>query len=84
MRHTFTIQTNIPVNRRIELLLPLNVPTGEAEVKLVVVPKRRRRHSTGKDLLASPIFGMWADRTDIDDSAEYARELRERAWRRAQ
>jgi hypothetical protein len=39
---------------------------------------------TGKELLevliASGFVGMWEDRTDIGDSAEYARRLRARAW----
>jgi hypothetical protein len=29
------------------------------------------------------VLGIWADRTDIPDSPEYARELRRRAERRA-
>jgi hypothetical protein len=65
MTHTVRLTTNIPDSRRIELSLPSTVPTRDAEVVLVVVPKGDRRHSTGKDLAASAIFGMWADRTDI-------------------
>ena len=41
-----------------------------------------KKRSTAKDILNSDIFGMWAGRTDIKDSATFVRELRERAWRR--
>ena len=34
---------------------------------------------TAADLLNSPLVGLWKDRTDITDSAEYARQLRRRA-----
>ena len=39
--------------------------------------------ATGRELVEalrkSGLIGMWKDRTDIGDSAEYARELRKRA-----
>jgi hypothetical protein len=41
------------------------------------------RLPTTRDLLRSGLVGMWADRTDIDDSAGFARGLRERALRGA-
>jgi hypothetical protein len=34
------------------------------------------------DLLESPLVGMWADREDIEDGAEFARQLRDRASKR--
>lgn len=34
---------------------------------------------TAGDLLCSPLAGMWADRMDIADSSQYARELRRQA-----
>ena len=37
---------------------------------------------TGKDLAGSDLIGIWADRTDIGDSREYARRLREQASHR--
>ncbi len=83
MSRTIRFLKKIPVSRRIGLRLPDDVPAGEAEVVLVVTPRAERRRCTCKDLLESEIWGMWADRTDIADSAEYARELREPSWRRA-
>jgi hypothetical protein len=41
-----------------------------------------RRVLTGKDLAESDLIGIWADRTDIGDSREFARRLREQAQRR--
>jgi hypothetical protein len=41
---------------------------------------------SGRELLAAldakGVIGVWADREDIGDSVEFARQLRERAWTR--
>jgi hypothetical protein len=37
---------------------------------------------TAADLLRSPLFGIWKDRTDIEDSVEYARKWRTKAEQR--
>lgn len=53
--------------------------TAELIEDLVPTPHPRN----GAELLAllekEGIVGMWADRTDIGDSAEYARKLRKQA-----
>jgi predicted RNase H-like HicB family nuclease len=41
-----------------------------------------RQFFTAKELLESGLVGLWADRTDIGDSVEFAQQLRERAQRR--
>jgi len=45
-----------------------------------------RRPTTGRELLAalrsSGVVGMWKERTDISDSPEFARKLRQKAQRR--
>jgi hypothetical protein len=38
---------------------------------------------TGSDLLRSGLVGMWAERKDIGDSLEFARELRKEAEKRS-
>jgi hypothetical protein len=43
---------------------------------------KKRTPLTGKRLLESGLVGIWEDRTDIGDSAEFARKLREKAQRR--
>ncbi len=61
------------------------IPEG-AQVIVVVLKEGQqageKRALTLGDLLESPLVGMWADREDIIDSAEFARQLRERASRR--
>lgn len=47
-------------------------------------PQSSRRPMTARDLLQSDLVGLWADRTDIGDSAVFARQLRERAERRGE
>jgi len=37
---------------------------------------------SGADLIDSELIGIWADRTDIADSQEFARQLRHRAEHR--
>ena len=34
------------------------------------------------DLVASPLWGLWSDRTDLGDSPAFARQLRARAEQR--
>jgi hypothetical protein len=57
------------------------------EVKEAAVPGAAAGKSkTGRELLAAleaeGVIGVWADRKDIGDSVEFARQLRERAWTR--
>jgi hypothetical protein len=54
----------------------------EAEVIVIFERAEPRREMNLGDLLKSDVVGMWADRTDIGDSVEYARELRKRVQRR--
>jgi len=42
----------------------------------------RRRTITARQLRQSDLIGLWKDRADIQDSATYARQLREQAQRR--
>jgi hypothetical protein len=61
------------------------LPEGAQVIVVVVKEGQRtggRKVLTLGDLLDSPLVGMWADREDIVDSAEYARQLREKAQRR--
>ena len=57
---------------------PINLPKG-TPLEIVV---QNKRPMTGKDLLNSGLIGMWKDRTDIGDSVEYARKLRQEAQTR--
>lgn len=75
-------------NGQIEFSDKPDLPEG-AQVIVVVVGKADEPSEvtkpagiTGAELAVSEIVGMWADREDITDSAEFARQLRERASRR--
>lgn len=55
----------------------------QVEVVLLFTPTTAtKKRLTARQLLDSGLMGLWKDRTDIQDSAEYARQLRERAQRR--
>jgi hypothetical protein len=57
-------------------------------IEMILLPesstKSTKRHLTASSLLHSELIGLWSDRKDIEDSAGYARQLRERAQRREQ
>ncbi len=42
----------------------------------------RHPHLTARQMIHSGLIGLWRDREDIEDSAAYARQLREQAQRR--
>jgi hypothetical protein len=56
----------------------------QVEVIVLTEPPATSQPSrlTAKRLLESGVVGLWQDRTDIADSAAYARQLRETAQRR--
>lgn len=62
------------------------LPEGAQVVVTVVVSEQngeeiQERGITGAEILASGLVGMWSDRDDIEDSAEFADKLR-RKWER--
>jgi hypothetical protein len=59
-------------------------PEGAQVIVVVVGEGQQQKALTMGDLLESPLIGMWADRDDIVDSAEFARQLRERAAKRGE
>ena len=82
MTHRMTVKTTVGLDHLAHIRFPDTVPAGDVDLFVVAVTKESRGTSTIGDLLNSEIFGMWSDRTDIEDSADYARSLRERAWKR--
>lgn len=85
MMKTLTLHCEIPPNREVNIKVPDEVPLGPAEVVIVIAsPAEATREPAGTagDMLRSPLFGLWADREDIGDSVEYARQLRARAEQR--
>ena len=66
-------------DRKLEIELPEDTPIGEVEVEIRVADELS---STLGAMLATGAVGGWADRTDIDDSVEFARSLRKNAFPR--
>jgi hypothetical protein len=71
-----SLTTEVPPNREVRITLPDDVPVGPAEIVVVVASLAPAKVATLGDLLRSEFFGMWRDRADIGDSAEFARRLR--------
>jgi len=92
MSHTIHFDMKISKGRKVELILPPEVPLGDAELTVVVVPKKSTRGAAAPaiDQEYSPlsdlegIIGLWGNREGLTDPAACARELRDNAWRRRQ
>ena len=83
MVKTVNLNTDIPANRELRITLPADVPVGPAEIVLVVSSSDRAIGRTLVDFGHSEFFGMWRDRSDITDSAPFARDLRSEGWKRS-
>ena len=80
---TITCTVVIPSDRQLKITVPEDGPPGPAEILVVIVPDAAaEKGGTAGDLLRSSLFGLWKDRTDMGDSIEYARNLRDRAQQR--
>ena len=51
---------------------------------LVNRPDSSHKELTARDLLQSPLVGLWANRGDIEDSLSYAHKLRRQAEHRTE
>jgi hypothetical protein len=83
MIKTINLTTNVPPNHEIRLTLPADVPTGPTDIVVMIASRSDTAAPTLGEFLQSEFFGMWRDRTDIADSAEFARQLRIQAWSRS-
>ncbi len=77
------LNADIPPNRELRITLPGDVPTGPAEIVVVVSSPTRSGTSTLGDLAGSEFFGVWRDRSDIEDSFQFAQTLRSEGWKRS-
>lgn len=70
MLKTLTLHTEISPEREIHIQVPDDIPTGPAELVVIIVSSETPLEPAGTadDLLRSPLFGLWSDREDIDDS----------------
>ncbi|MFN8372590.1 MAG: hypothetical protein U0694_06900 [Anaerolineae bacterium] len=71
---------------RLQVELPPNLPAGKVTIEInteAEIPGNELNEVQGVtlgELLDSGLAGLWADRTDIEDTVEYARQLRQRAF----
>jgi hypothetical protein len=82
MVKTLNFTTEVPASRELTITLPSDIPIGPAEIVVVVASKASTPSPTLGDLKESEFFGILRDRSDIEDSAEFARRLRTEAWSR--
>jgi hypothetical protein len=83
MFRTVNLKAEIPASRELHITLPADFPIGPAEMVLVVSSPTPVGTGTLGDFVNSEFFGMWSDRSDIGDSAQFARHLRTEGWKRS-
>lgn len=76
------VRAKVSSDGSLHLDLPVGMEDAGKEVQITVEPAPsagKPRMMSASDLLHSGLVGMWADRTDLGDSREFARRLREQA-----
>ena len=79
------VKAKVSSDGRLRLDLAVGAEEAGKEIQLTVEPVPPAGHPrtmSASDLLGSGLVGMWADRTDLGDSREFARRLREQAQTR--
>jgi len=81
------VRVNATIEKDGELSISgLPFKKGE-QIQLIIMPVGEglvgEKTLTARMLRESGLIGIWKDRTDIDDSSAYARQLREQAQRRS-
>ena len=80
MKTRWILKTTVPDDHKLQIQIPLHVPSGPATVEVELVSQESERDKAflmGDELLKSSILGMWKDRMDIGDSTAFVRQLRE-------
>ncbi|MBI1801125.1 MAG: hypothetical protein HYR71_05810 [Chloroflexi bacterium] len=65
-------------DRRLLIDIPHDIAPGVVEVILLQPKQGKGLKSRARRKTAHPAFGLWAKRTDITDSADFAARLRQR------
>jgi hypothetical protein len=78
------LRTRVGSDGNVHVDLPVGAEEAGREVQVTVEPLTvsSKRTLMASDLLHSDLLGIWAKRTDIADSREFARRLREQAQTR--
>ena len=83
MIKTVNLSAEIPANHELHITLPADIPTGPAEIVLVVSSALQPGTSTLGELADSEFIGVWRDRLGIPDSFRFAQDLRSQGWKRS-
>ena len=82
MHRSLNIHADVAPDHTVSIQLPTDVPVGPIELVVQIPVNGDAKIRTFGDLLRSPAFGIWANRTDIGDTLDFARRLRDESWRR--
>jgi hypothetical protein len=77
---TLILQGVITEDGKLEVELPEGMTPGAVEVE---IREPEFEYKPLGDLLDTEMVGLWADRTDIGDTLEFADKLRRRALRKS-
>lgn len=75
--HTTRLKGRITRDHQLVVEIPSDVAAGTVDVILLHPLKKRSHHRVGHPL-EHPAFGLWAKRAEIEDSASFAADLRQR------
>ena len=82
MHRSINVHADVSPDHTVSIQLPVDVPVGPIELVVQIPMNGDAKIRTFGDLLQSSVYGAWADRDDLGDSVEFARDLREKSWRR--
>jgi hypothetical protein len=82
MVKTLHMKAEVPKNRELKVILPPDVPPGPADLVVLITSEANADPSKLGDLLRSEFFGSWKDREGSRVGQDYAKKLREAAWKR--
>ena len=74
------LKGKVTADHRLQLTVPNSIPPGEVEVIVLRSEPQKKAASRARKPSPNvhPAAGIWADRDDISDSAEFAADLRRR------
>lgn len=84
MTHTFTTTSDVGPNHQLVLHLPADVPVGPVRVTVTLESEAKATKHTLGDLLSFDFSEMWLGIPEDVESETVARDLRAKAWRRAE
>ena len=83
--NTIVVTTRVSHDGSLHVDLPPGSAAPDSDVQITVeaIPRSEKRTLLASDLLHSGLVGLWSERTDIGDSREFARRLRQGAQTRS-